>query len=834
MAEKLLSAIATGTYKAAAAPVRAAREALDPNIMQTLYKTGILGPIIRATVSEYQKKDKSNSSSTDVKNTVILSNLSKGINSMSQQLSSIADIMDDIKELTKNQLKVDKESFKSTERLNKKTQLQSREEKLEASKPSVSGVFGGLKDKAKDTGFGQLASGLFGFMKENPLLTALIGGAMFASSKNIQKFVEDFRKQTNIDKDVKDASDYAAKTIGGVLKSGIMNIEESIREQLSKIEMFGYQPFPKPEGSKPEERSPLTGGLAPENIAKGALGFLIGRKFFGRAGGIAGALYGGSGPVEEGGMSFGDSAIAGILGSLGITAAGAAAKYGGRKALQGAGSLGMMGLRGAGGAASWLFKNLLYPGPLSPSTTVPTGAAARAATTAAGAATTAAGATAAGKLSSIIIPTSGFTDPSRIKDGLRYSRRKEYEEYQADMESDRNRRTTREAVSQARQIKDKQQNSMKHTMRFMNRVIRKYGWRGIGTFLARRFSVGLAATLVGGPIGLIITIISLGFAFKDIIESVQDFEEGADSAGGVGGAGPSGQQVFAERNNYGIIREDRADEYARTRGAPVSSIAGQNQDNMDYENFRQRIIELESEGQNVQNLRGGSAFGIYQIDKKTFEDVKKNDARLKNISYEDFKKNTDLQTKVFDSLTGQNARFLKQNGVEADPFNLYLAHRLGAPAAVKILKEKNKDLDLIRALPIPTNMTQKDWVERVKRLNPDMAGKSINQFLSERMSAFGGRGSTMTANAFVPAQAEPERNPFDDIAVIGDLRNAIDTMNRMISGSPTFVDNSVNNSGNRTAPSGGGGGGAGTVTPYSSSKYNLKAEELSLVVRALR
>lgn len=228
MAEKLLEAIAKGSYKAVADPVKqATKTAVDPNVMATIYKTGIIGPLIRSVVAEYKKGEPASKSKME---TSVISDLSKNLNSLSVQLSSIADIMDDIRTLNSQQLKVDKDQFVKERREIKKNELKSIEEKLEAKKPSVSSI--ASVDKKGGIGF---IKDIGNFIKNNPLLTAAIVGTITVFSDELQKFFRGVLKGSQFQENATEAATKLRDTIG-VGVSGIFDrLGIEISDSLNKI-----------------------------------------------------------------------------------------------------------------------------------------------------------------------------------------------------------------------------------------------------------------------------------------------------------------------------------------------------------------------------------------------------------------------------------------------------------------------------------------------------------------------------------------------------------------------------------------------------------------------
>lgn len=117
--------------------------------------------------------------------------------------------------------------------------------------------------------------------------------------------------------------------------------------------------------------------------------------------------------------------------------------------------------------------------------------------------------------------------------------------------------------------------------------------------------------------------------------------------------------------------------------------------------YLQKMIAAESGGQNIPNRSGpggtatSSAHGIGQMLKGTFEDLAakaKPDSALYGKTFEDYKRDTKLQTQALTEFTTQNKKRLEQAGLAATDSNLYMAHFLGAEGAIQVLKSNESTL----------------------------------------------------------------------------------------------------------------------------------------------
>lgn len=124
------------------------------------------------------------------------------------------------------------------------------------------------------------------------------------------------------------------------------------------------------------------------------------------------------------------------------------------------------------------------------------------------------------------------------------------------------------------------------------------------------------------------------------------------------------------------------------------------------EDYLSRIARLESGGRNIGNVpRAGqqatSAFGLYQITKKTFEGLVANappGSALKGKTFEDMKSDVNLQTEAMKQLTSSNEQLLARRGLSTSDAAKYMAHMMGYGTASRIL-EAPGDTPLGRLVP---------------------------------------------------------------------------------------------------------------------------------------
>lgn len=112
------------------------------------------------------------------------------------------------------------------------------------------------------------------------------------------------------------------------------------------------------------------------------------------------------------------------------------------------------------------------------------------------------------------------------------------------------------------------------------------------------------------------------------------------------------------------------------------------------ESLANKIMSAESGGRNIANKSGeggaatSSAFGLFQFTKGTFEGLAKTSkegSALYGKTFDDYKKDTNLQREAMNVLMDQNAAKLSSRGLGTSDANMYLAHFLGAGGAAKAL-----------------------------------------------------------------------------------------------------------------------------------------------------
>lgn len=108
-----------------------------------------------------------------------------------------------------------------------------------------------------------------------------------------------------------------------------------------------------------------------------------------------------------------------------------------------------------------------------------------------------------------------------------------------------------------------------------------------------------------------------------------------------------------------------------------------------------KVAQLESGNRNIPTAGGGgtsSAYGLYQITRSTFEGLAaQKGSALAGRTFEQMQTDVGLQRQAMQLLTDQNTAALANAGVSTTDAAKYLAHVLGAPTAIKLLKARGDE-----------------------------------------------------------------------------------------------------------------------------------------------
>lgn len=115
--------------------------------------------------------------------------------------------------------------------------------------------------------------------------------------------------------------------------------------------------------------------------------------------------------------------------------------------------------------------------------------------------------------------------------------------------------------------------------------------------------------------------------------------------------------------------------------------------------YFQKLAQAESGGNPNAKAKTSSASGLYQFTNDTWNASVQRWGKELGVSHKD-KNNPEAQHKMVQKLTESNANYIKkQVGIAPDNGQLYLAHFMGAPAAVKLMKNYGTGVSAAQLFP---------------------------------------------------------------------------------------------------------------------------------------
>lgn len=135
--------------------------------------------------------------------------------------------------------------------------------------------------------------------------------------------------------------------------------------------------------------------------------------------------------------------------------------------------------------------------------------------------------------------------------------------------------------------------------------------------------------------------------------------------------------------------------------------------------FLTNVIRAESGGRNIKNLTGSSAYGVAQFIPSTFKGLVKQaqpGTPLYGKTWNDYKKDVELQKQALVALTNDNIRNLEKNKIPITPGTLYMLHHFG-PKGVDMIKS-GPTAKLSNIFPEYVNTRDKRTGEVKQILNP--------------------------------------------------------------------------------------------------------------------
>lgn len=298
----ILDAAAQGTRKTVTGSARSAKEAVmdqfDPR--GALYKLGLgVGPIIKQTVIEYNKQQKSKSKTEEKKQDVVdikkaTKTTATNLSGMNAQLRSMNILLKDIRNLSNAQLKAQNQLTKNT-----------GESKTFSASP-ISSWFNNDKTDEKTSKPQADDSSSFGMLAKIGL-GLVAGGVAFKNRDAIKGFLDDFLKGAGLPNSgeladevgtqVKKTTKYVGKLIGQAIVESVTDTYNELKPIVAQYVKEGLGVGTDKEGNSLPVNKTNLGGMA-----GASMGFLGGKKMFGWKGGILGGIggfFGGEAYPEE-------------------------------------------------------------------------------------------------------------------------------------------------------------------------------------------------------------------------------------------------------------------------------------------------------------------------------------------------------------------------------------------------------------------------------------------------------------------------------------------------------------------------------------------------------
>ena len=120
--------------------------------------------------------------------------------------------------------------------------------------------------------------------------------------------------------------------------------------------------------------------------------------------------------------------------------------------------------------------------------------------------------------------------------------------------------------------------------------------------------------------------------------------------------------------------------------------------------FLRNMVRRESGGQNIQNLSGSKAYGLFQFMPSTFNNLVKRatpDSPLYGKTWEQFKADVNVQKEAMKTITKSYLNALNSNKIQVTPASLYMLHFFG-PTGIKMMKS-SPDTSLSAIFPPTKN-----------------------------------------------------------------------------------------------------------------------------------
>lgn len=179
-------------------------------------------------------------------------------------------------------------------------------------------------------------------------------------------------------------------------------------------------------------------------------------------------------------------------------------------------------------------------------------------------------------------------------------------------------------------------------------------------------------------------------------------------------------------------------------------------------NYADKVAMLESGGRADAKNKDSSASGLFQFLDKTFLTVARSMDEFSALTDQQImaqKNNVEVQKKVFEKFTAQNAAVLDKHGVNINDATLYMAHVLGAGTAARVAKAD------------PSRPIADIVGPKAARINPTLLG---NRTVAETMAAFARKTGTASAEVNLKTQKDMVDSTREEAQIRGEISTQMD------------------------------------------------------------
>lgn len=137
------------------------------------------------------------------------------------------------------------------------------------------------------------------------------------------------------------------------------------------------------------------------------------------------------------------------------------------------------------------------------------------------------------------------------------------------------------------------------------------------------------------------------------------------------------------------------------------------------------IGAVESNNNPAAQNPASSAAGMFQFTQGTFDGVKKNNPDLPQVTFDEFKKDPEIQSSYQVALRQEHENNLNKSGIPVTPTNQYILHWAGGPSGVPLLRANDND-------PLG-QFIEKNKLDK-NRLSPDMTVGEFKANVNSKMT----------------------------------------------------------------------------------------------------